>query len=286
MPAGQAVFGRSFFALPVVIVWLWLRHDLATGLRTANPWGHAWRGAVGSAAMLMGFGALGLLPLPQVTAIGYAMPVFTLVLAVLFLREPIRLFRTLAVALGVAGVAIVAWPDLVARPEGSAAVRFWGTVLALGGALLGGVAQVIIRRLVETEDAAAIVFYFQLSAALFGLATLPLGALDLGLQPWSWPTAGQWALLVAAGALGSVGQILHTSAYRFAPASVIAPFEYASILLAILIGYTLFAEVPERTTLLGAAIVTGAGILIIWREGRLGIRRGRARAAKSPAGTP
>ena len=291
LPPGQAVWGRSFFALPVVIVWLWSRHDLRDGLKTANAWGHVWRGLIGTAAMLTGFGAVGMLPLPQVTAIFYAIPVFTVILAAIFLGERIRIFRMSAVAVGLLGVAIVVWPDVAVGDvftddAALRVVRMIGAALALTSAFLGGVAQVLIRRLVETEETAAIVFYFQLSATLFGLLTLPLAmAYETGfLRPWAWPSAVEWTLLAAAGVLGGVGQILHTSAYRYADASVIAPFEYASIVLAIAIGYVVFSEVPSGTTLLGVSIVIAAGIFIIWREHRLGLERNRARSAKPPHG--
>ena len=277
VPAGQAVFARSLFAMPVIVAWLAWRGDLRTGLKTANPWGHVWRGAIGTAAMGMGFVALGLLPLPQVTAIGYAIPVFTVLLAAVFLGEAIRLFRIAAVGLGLVGVGIVLWPDLVASGLDTSSARTLGALLALGSAVGASVAQVIIRRLVQTEDTPAIVFYFSLSATVFGLATLPLGG-------WAVPSATQALLLVSAGLLGGLGQIALTSAYRYADASTIAPFEYVSIIFAILIGYFVFAEVPTVQTLAGVAVVIAAGILIIWRESRLGLKRGRARRLTTPQG--
>ena len=286
VPAGQAVFGRSFFALPVVFVWMAVRGELRDGLKTANPWGHVWRGLVGTGAMLCGFGALGLLPLPQVTAILYAIPVFTVILAVIFLGERIRIFRLSAVAVSIVGVAIVAWPDLalptrLSSNENLALARFLGASLALVSALLSGAAQVLIRKLVETEETAAIAFYFQTSASVFGLLTLPLGFTGL-LSPWVWPSAQGWGLLFAAGVLGGIGQMLHTTAYRYADASVIAPFEYASIVFAIAIGYFVFAEVPAATTIWGTAIIVAAGIFIIWREAVTGQANAAARRAKTP----
>ena len=280
VPAGEAVFFRSLFAMPVIVVWLLYRHDLRNGLRTPNPWGHFWRGAIGTAAMAMGFSALGLLPLPQVTAIGYAVPVLTVILAAIFLGERIRLFRISAVAIGLLGVSIVLWPDLMASRMEPGSARTLGALLALGSAVGASVAQVLIRRLVETEDTPAIVFYFSLSATLFGLATLPFG----WLGDWVVPTGREAALLISSGVLGGLGQIALTSAYRYADASTIAPFEYASIILAILIGYTVFSEVPSVQTMMGVAIVIAAGILIIWRESRLGIRRGRGRRLMTPQG--
>jgi len=84
--------------------------------------------------------------------------------------------------------------------------------------------------------------------------------------------------------LGGVGQILLTSSYREADASLVAPFDYASMIFALLIGYFVFAEVPTWTMLGGAALVISAGILIIWRERRLGLERSRGRKAMTPQG--
>jgi drug/metabolite transporter (DMT)-like permease len=91
-------------------------------------------------------------------------------------------------------------------------------------------------------------------------------------------------MLVCAGLLGGVGQILLTTAYRHADASVVAPFEYTSMLLALGVGYLLFSEVPTLTMLVGAAIIIAAGVLIIWRERQLGIERARQRGASTPGG--
>ena len=280
IPPGEAVFARSFFALPVILVWLLWRGDLGTGLKTANPWGHVWRGAIGTAAMGMGFFSLGLLPLPQVTAIGYAVPVLTVILAAIFLGETIRLFRITAVAVGLFGVGIVLWPALVETGLDLSSTRALGALLALGSALGASIAQVIIRRLVDTEDTATIVFYFSLSATLFGLATILVPAFGT----WIVPTPLQSALLVTSGILGGFGQIALTSAYRYADASTIAPFEYVSIIFAILIGYAVFAEVPSVQTIVGVLVVVAAGVLIIWRETRLGLERGRARRLTTPQG--
>lgn len=278
IPAGEAAFMRSLFAMPVILVWLAWRHDLANGLRTPRPLGHFWRGVIGTVAMLMGFAALGLLPLPQVTAIGYAAPVLTVVLAALFLGERIRIVRISAVAMGLTGVTIVLWPDLVGTEAGEA--RTLGVLLALGSALLAATAQILVRRLVETEDTPAIVFYFSLSATLIALLTWPLGLFG----EWAWPSPLQAVLLVSAGILGGLGQIGMTAAYRYGDASMIAPFDYASMLFAVLIGYAVFEEVPTGSTLLGAAVVIAAGILIIWREARLGIRTERGRHRTTPQG--
>lgn len=276
VPAGQAVFFRSLFAVPVIMAWLAWRRELSTGLRTTQPMGHVWRGVVGTLAMGLGFAGLGYLPLPEVTAIGYAAPLLTVVFAAMFLGEEVRAFRISAVILGMVGVLIVLAPRLSIAPGEAGTAEALGAMLVLGGAVFAALAQVFVRKLVMTEQTPAIVFYFSVTATLLSLVTLPFG--------WVWPTPGEAALLVAAGLLGGLGQILLTSSYREADASLVAPFDYASMLFALGIGYVVFAEVPTLTMLGGAALIVLAGILIIWRERKLGLERARQRKAMTPQG--
>lgn len=277
VPPGEAVFFRSFFAIPVILGWLALRGDPRTGLRVVSPMGHFWRGFVGTMAMGLGFAGLGLLPFPEVTALGYAAPLLVVVFAAMFLDERVGVFRLGAVALGLAGVLIVLAPRLttLSGPTMQTAEAV-GAVVVLLGATCAALAQVFIRKLVRTEQTSAIVFYFSLTATGLSLLTLPFG--------WVLPAPREAGLLVLAGLLGGMGQIFLTSAYRFADASVIAPFDYASMLFALAIGYAIFDEMPTRPMLLGAALIIAAGIVIILREHQLGLRRGRARQARTPQG--
>lgn len=277
VPAGQTVFFRSFFAIPVILVWLTMRHELTTGFRAAAPIGHFWRGFVGTLAMGLGFAGLAYLPLPEVTAIGYAAPLLTVIFAAMFLGEQVRAFRITAVALGLAGVMIVLSPRLTMLDGSGGDHRAaLGAMLVLASAVFAALAQVFVRKLVMTEKTPAIVFWFSVTASLLALTTIPFG--------WVWPTATETALLVTAGLLGGVGQILLTSSYREADASLVAPFDYASMLFALGIGYFIFDEVPTLTMLAGAALVILAGILIIWRERQLGLERARQRKAMTPQG--
>ncbi|WP_417602031.1 DMT family transporter [Pararhodobacter oceanensis] len=275
VPPGQSVFFRSAFAMPVILVWLAWQGELTTGLRAKAPLGHFWRGLVGTCAMGLGFAALGFLPLPEVTAIGYAAPLLVVVFAAMFLGEQVRLFRFTAVFIGLAGVLIVLSPRLSVGSDVSHAQAL-GAMMALGGAVFAALAQVTVRKLVATETTSAIVFWFSATAALLSLITLPFG--------WVVPTPAQFAVLVLSGILGGIGQIFLTSSYREADASLVAPFDYVSIMFAMAIGYWAFDEVPTATMLLGAAIVVAAGILIIWRERKLGLERSRPRRVMPPEG--
>lgn len=276
VPPGQAVFFRSFFALPIILGWLAIRHELRDGWKTSNPMGHVWRGLVGTSAMGLGFTGLGLLPLPEVTAIGYAAPLLVVIFAAMFLNENVRAFRLSAVALGMVGVLIVLSPRLSVGTSLNSSETL-GAVVVLMGAVMAALAQVFVRKLVATETTAAIVFWFTITSSVLALFTLPWG--------WVVPSWQVAAMLIMAGLLGGIGQILLTSSYRFADASLVAPFDYTSMILALLIGYFIFDEVPTGTMLFGAGIVIAAGVLIIWRERALGLQRAQQRKATGNVGS-
>lgn len=270
VPPGQVVFFRSFFALvPVVGYIAWLG-QMRTAFGTANPLGHLWRGLIGVTAMGLSFTALGLLPLPEVTAIGYGSPLLATLLAPFLLGETVRMFRLTAVVIGLVGVLVIVAPRLTLFAHGwPAGGEGLGVATALAAALASACAMLLVRRLVQVEATLTVVFWFTAISAIMGLGSLPFG--------WVGLDAAGVALLVTTGLLGGVGQILLTESYRHADASTIAPFEYASMVFAIAAGYFLFGEVPTVQMLVGAAIVAAAGILVIWRERQLGIDRSRAK---------
>lgn len=274
VPPGEAVFFRSFFAIPVILAWLVFRRELSTGLRTRNPSGHFWRGLFGVSAMACGFAALGLLPLPEVTVLGYAAPIMTVIFAALLLGEKIRLVRMSAVVIGLVGVVIVMLPQLGNESLGTSAQL--GVALVLASATLRALAHVHIRKLVQNETTSSVVFYFAVTASCLSLLTTPFG--------WVVPDAVTASQLIGAGVIGGVAQILLTSSYRHAEAAFLAPFDYASILFALIIGYTIFDEIPTIHTIVGSVVIIGAGVLIIWRERQLGVKRGPARSNLTPQG--
>jgi drug/metabolite transporter (DMT)-like permease len=277
VPTGQAMFFRSFFALPIIIGWLVWSGDLKTGLRTSRPMGHVWRGLIGVCGMGFGFSSLAYLPLPDVTAIGFAGPLMTVVLAALLLGERLRIYRISAVLLGLVGVFVILSPRLsIFSGQEMERTAQIGVALVLTSAMFRALVQIHIRRLAQTEKTAAIVFYFSMTTTLLSLLTLPFG--------WTMPDINAVIMLVCAGLIGGVAQIFITSAYRFADASVIAPFDYAAILFSMIIGYIFFADVPTVQMLLGSCIVIFSGLLIIWRERALGLKRGKARPTLTPQG--
>lgn len=276
LPAGQIVFFRAFFAmLPVLVVLAW-RHELRMAMHTTRPISHLMRGVVGVSAMGLGFFALTRLPLPEAITLNYAQPLLVVLFSSLFLGEVIRIYRWSAVVVGLIGVVIISWPRLTLfAGEGAADLQqTLGVAAALASAAISAIAMLLVRRLVHTERTSTIVLWFSLTATVAALATIPFG--------WDALTMAQVVLLITAGFCGGLGQILMTQSYRYAEASTVAPFEYTSMLLAIVVGYFAFGDLPTVYTLVGGLIVVAAGLFIIWREHRLGLQRGRARKVTPP----
>jgi drug/metabolite transporter (DMT)-like permease len=274
VPPGQVVFFRSFFAIFPILAFFALVGGLRTALRAKDPLGHAWRGMVGVLAMACGFYAIATLPLPEATALGFASPLFVVLLSALVLREKVRAHRWSAVAAGLVGVLIICWPQLSFGAAALSASAAAGTVAALAGAFLAAIAMLLVRRLVRSEATPTIVIWFSISATVLSLFSVPFG--------WVALEGRQMLMLAAAGVLGGIAQIMLTESYRHAEASVLAPFEYVSILLASFFGFIVFAEVPTSWTIAGSALVIAAGVFIIWRERRLGVLHAPVKAASQP----
>ncbi|MPZ57902.1 MAG: EamA family transporter [Rhizobiales bacterium] len=276
VPLGQMVFFRSFFAiLPVMLIYAW-RRELSAAMRTRRPVGHFGRGLIGAAGMFLNFAALARLPLADVTAILFASPLITVALAAMLLKERVRVYRWSAVAVGLLGVVVMLMPHLsVGAAATITAAGAIGALCAATAAFTNAGAVIQTRRLTDTETNSSIVFYFSVFCTLAGLLTWPFG--------WIVPTLPQLAALVMVGVIGGVSHLILTESFRFAPASVIAPFDYVSMLWAFVLGYILFGELPDEYTIAGAAVVIAAGLFVIWRERGLGLERAREKAAGTPS---
>ena len=252
LDAYQIAFFRSLVGLLAVSPLLW-RIGFSR-LRSRHPWLHVFRVIFGVGAMVCGFYALTRLPLADVTALGFTTPLFATVLAVIFLREPVRWRRWSATALGFLGVVIMVRPG--------AGTFEPAAVVALGMAFGIAAALVLVKRLPAGESQIAMLFYFGLRSVL--ITAGPAAAV------WQPPSGPQYLLLIVMGLLGLGSQAMMIHAFRIGEASFVAPFDYGKLLAAGLLGFFVFAEVPDLWTLTGAAIIVGATLYIARREAAVG----------------
>jgi len=275
-PVGQVVFFRSAFAiLPVVIIYAW-RRELMAAIRIGRPLAHIGRGGTAVGAMFCNFSSLARLPVVDATAISFASPLMTVALSALFLNERVRIYRWSAVVVGFAGVLVMLAPHFDVSRTAASTLAMTGAAFGLAGAFFSAASTVQTRALTKSETTSSIVFYFSLICALAGLCTLPFG--------WLAPRWPELAALIAIGVFGGLAHILLTESYRLAQASLVAPFDYTSMLWALVLGFLVFGEVPDALVFVGAAIIAGAGLFVIWRERQLGLQRARA-AEGPPTGT-
>jgi len=257
VPLGEVVFFRGFFALLPLLVWTYFTVGPRAAIQTKRPLVHVVRGTVGVAAMFTNFAALALLPLATVTAFSFMQPIFAVILAAVFLHETVGPWRWGAVVVGFLGVLMMIEPH-----GGLAAViglhLSQGVLYALIFSFLSAVVVVWIRQMSATERSEAIVFYFMSACAVVGLLVMPFQATYFTVHNVFW--------LVACGLFGGTGQLLMTYSYRYGEPSLLAPFDYISMVWAMVLGWFVFGEMPEAFVLAGAGVVIVSGLLIAWRE--------------------
>lgn len=249
LPSVEIALVRSLVSL--VLSWIALRR---AGL---SPWGrdHVWlvvRGLLGFGGLHCYFYAVTALPLADATVIHLTSPLFVAAMARVFLREPLRAPHLVAIALGLVGVVMVSRPSFVFGARGEALPAL-GLAAAVGGAIIGASAYVVVRRLRKTEHPLVVVFHFP-------LITVPL-TIPIAASVWVRPTLYEWLVLLAVGVATQIGQVKMTEALHLEPAARASAISYVQILFAIAFGVALFGELPTAWTVGGAiAIALGTAI--------------------------
>ena len=253
----EIMFWRQLPTIPILFGWFALRGRLDV-LKTRRTGSHLRRSGFGLVGMAMNFGAATLLPLAVATTLNYSSAIFAVLLSALVLREPTGPWRWGAVAMGFAGVL------LIAQPWGDE-LPLLGAAIALGAAMMIALISVQLRDLGRTEHPFTIVFYFSLfSVPVLGLA-MPFVAKAHPPQ--------DWLLLLACGVVGVLGQVLLTAALRYGTVANVIVMDYSGLIWATLFGWLVFANLPGASFWFGAPLVVGAGLLIAWREHTLGMAR-------------
>lgn len=253
VPAGQTMFFRGAISMLVVALVAWRTEGLYL-LKTRNWRAHAARSLAGTVSMFFWFTALTMIPLAEMTAISFAVPLFLTVLAMIFLAERIHWYRWTALGIGFLGVLVIVGPQLSAA--GGSAL---GAGVGLMAAVSAAFALMFLRRMSGHEHVLTITFYFFLTSTVAAALTGLVGE-------WPMPAGRQWLVLGLTGLFGALGQLLMTYAYRYAEASLVAPLDYLAMLVAVAIGFYVFGETPHFATWIGAPLVIIAGGIILWRE--------------------
>jgi drug/metabolite transporter (DMT)-like permease len=253
LPTPVAVAFRYFAGLVFSLVVVWRAGGPAL-LTTTHPVLQASRGLLLLGSTGLNFGALNYLQLAQTSSIAFTIPLWVCALSAPLLGERVGLRRWAGVAVGFLGVLVVMRP-------GSMSFH-WAMLLSLASAVCAAFYNIVTRKVGGADRAETSLFYVGLFGSLGAL--LPL--------PWHWqmPVGTQWLMLLGMGLCGSLGHLMLIQAHRLAPASLLAPFAYTQIVWMILFGFLLFSNLPDLWTLLGGAMVIGAGLLVFLSERREG----------------
>ena len=245
----QQIVCVRYTSITVLLLPILLRQT-SGALRTTKPTLHLIRGLLLMLSSLLFVFSLEDLPLELSTVIGFAAPLYVTALSIPLLGEQVGGRRWMAVVVGFVGVLIIL------RPGGS---DFrWAMLLTLISSFCWALGLIITRMMRGSERPLAILFYSSLVGAV--------SSLPLALPLWHSPTGFEWLLLIALGVFNAAGQYLIIRAFLMASASLLAPFSYASLLWAVLIGAVVFGTRPDTETVTGTLVLVSAGLYVWHRE--------------------
>lgn len=240
------------FAFAALFFWLLLLSTIGlSGLSTSRPFGHAIRTVSGITSLSLMFFAISRIPIADATALSYSAPIFITLLSAFMLKETIGLRRWLAIFVGFIGVL------LIAQPGGAG----WsiGVAAGIASAITGALVAIWLRRLSRSERSVTIGLYYNSSGALVCI----IWVLAVG---WVLPRDEDLLLFCVFGVICAAQQWLLTISFRYAEASLLAPFEYMAMIFAAIFGYFLWDEIPVLTTWIGAAVIASSGLFIFVRR--------------------
>ncbi|MDP7651139.1 MAG: DMT family transporter [Rhodospirillales bacterium] len=244
----EIAFFRSLFGL-LAFAPAFIRHGIEP-LRTNRPAMHLLRGSLNVVSMTLFFTAISLVPLAKVAALGFSAPLFATVLAVVLLGEAIRARRITALIVGFTGTMIILRPGYGGMDLGA--------VLILISSLGYATGLIVIKSLTRTESSTTISIYAM-------LVTTPATFL-LALSVWQAPTWSQLAWMAAIGGIGSLAHLAFAEAVKAVDITVVMPLDFTKLIWSAIIGYLVFAEIPDVWTWVGGTVIFSAVIYIAYRE--------------------
>ena len=254
----EVAFFRNFFAVLFVLM-LVLPKDGVAVFRFQRPGMLILRALINTAAMLTWFYAVPLIPLADLTALGFTAPLWATVLAAVFLGEKMRMRRWTATIMGFAGALIIIQPGFKEL--------HWATYLVLISSACWGITVTIVRQMTAYERPNTILLYQAILMSVFSL--IP------AVWFWSTPMASTVMYMVILGALSAGAHWCHVRAYSMQEVAALQPLDFARLPIIAIAAWFLFGEVAGPEVWVGAAIVFGSGVYISYREAQLK-RRGMA----------
>lgn len=272
-PVHEFLVLRSITMVPILFI-VALREGGSRALAVARPALMLLRGAILFAAYTTFALSIATLPLATATAFYFTLPLFVAALSWPLLGEYVPGYRWLAIVVGFGGVLAMV------QPWRSSGMFEPAALLALSGAFLYGLGQ-MMARFFRNERTSAISFYQSLVYLLLAAALAAIfadGSLEGTGHPslsfltrgWVQPSAFDLALMLAFGPLSALGMPLYVQGYKTTPPSFAAAFEYTGMFWAVALGWLIFQELPTQETIIGATIVAGAGLYMIYRDHRAG----------------
>ena len=244
----QVAFFQNFFGLFVVLPWF-IRRGLEP-LRTTRFPLHLLRVLITLVSQLGLFYALSVTPLALIAALGFTVPIFTTLLAMVFLRESVGLKRWLAVFGGFAGTLVILRPGFVDVSLGA--------MVMIGASLIFSFAILITKLLSRTESTVTLTSY---SVVLLA----PMNLL-IATFVWEWPSWGILGLCVAVGIVATTTQLLFNQGLKEAEVNVLMPLDFFKLIWASVIGYAFFSEIPSIWTWVGGIMICASATYVAWRE--------------------
>ena len=255
IPLLQIIFLRAVISVVLSLLDIHRAGVHPLGHRRALLFG---RGLSGFLALTGVFYALLHLSMAQATILQYLHPVFTALLAFVFLAERPTAATLICIALSLLGLVCMLMPYWASGA--SAPASLWPIMAGLAGALGSGIAYTLVRKLVATEHPSVIVLYFP-------LVCVP-GTLLLGGANFVWPTATGWWVLLGVGCFTQIGQLALTKAMQLDAASRVTSLSYVQIIFASVLGWSVFGEIPTQATFLGGGLILLGAVVSAWMQPR------------------
>lgn len=265
----EVAFFRQFFGIVALAPWF-IRYGLAP-LRTSRLRLHTARAFINVIAMFAFYYALSTVPLAQVSALAFSVPIFTALLAMAFLGERVRLRRWAAILFGFSGVFVAFVPDFLdgGTPQ-------LGSLMVLLSSFTWATALIMIKMLGRTESTITITAYMVL--LMTPMSLLP------ALAVWEWPTMEQYGWLLFIGVMGTIGQLTVVQALKEGETHVVMPIDFTKLIWAAGLGFLWFGEIPTAFTWAGGFMIFVSTTYIAWREHQLRKTAAPAAAPLTPGG--